>query len=117
MDAVTVVVTGLLAALFLPTGAMKLAGVAQSLQMRDELGLPARSWAMIGALEVAGAAGALLGLAVRELGIAATGGLVLLSVGAIATHVRHGDPPAKALPAAVALLLAAGALALQAATA
>jgi uncharacterized membrane protein YphA (DoxX/SURF4 family) len=117
MDAATVVVTGLLAALFLSTGAMKLAGVAQSLEMRDQLGLPARTWVLIGALEVAGAGGALLGLAVRELGVAATGGLVLLSVGAIATHVRAGDPPAKAVPAAFALLLAAGALALQAATA
>jgi hypothetical protein len=72
---------------------------------------------MIGALEVAGAGGAVLGLAVRPLGLAATGGLVLVGVGAIATHLRAGDPPSEAAPAGVALLLASAALALQAATA
>jgi uncharacterized membrane protein YphA (DoxX/SURF4 family) len=117
MNTATAIATSLLAVLFLSAGAPKLAGAAQSLEMRDHLGVPARFWRLIGVLEIAGAAGALLGLAVRALGVAATGGLVLLSLGAIATHIRAGDAPAKAAPAGLALALAAAALALQVATA
>jgi len=54
---------------------------------------------------------------VRELGVAATAGLFLLSLGAIATHVRAGDAAAKAAPAGFALLLPAAAFVLQAASA
>src|SRR5256885_7565037 len=117
MDATTSVVTGLLAALFLAVGATKLAGLPQSLEIRDHLGVTARSGRSIGALEIAGASGAALGLALRPLGLAATGGLVLLAIGAIATHRRVGDAPSEAAPAAIALVLSAAALALQAATA
>jgi len=56
-------------------------------------------------------------VAVGELGVAATAGLVLVALWAIATHVRAGDPPAAAVPAAFALLMAAGALGLQLTTA
>ncbi|MEA2347543.1 MAG: hypothetical protein QOG62_1330 [Thermoleophilaceae bacterium] len=117
MNLITAVITGLLTAGFLATGGMKLAGLPQSLEVRDHLGIPASSWLAIGALEVAGAVGAAVGLAVRPLGLAATGGLVLLAIGAVATHVRAKDPASEAAPAGVALLLAAAALALQMATA
>jgi hypothetical protein len=117
MDVFTAVVTGLLTAGFLAAGGMKLAGLTQSLEVRDHLGVPASSWRAIGALEIAGAVGAAVGLAVRPLGFAATGGLVLLGIGAIATHVRAEDPASEAAPAGLALLLAAAALTLQAATA
>jgi hypothetical protein len=117
MDATTAVVTGLLAALFLAAGAPKIAALPKSLEIRDHLGVPAGSWRLIGALEIAGAVGAAIGLAVRPLGLAATGGLVLVAGGAIVTHLRAGDPPSEAAPAGVALVFAAAALALQAATA
>ena len=117
MDTATIVVTGLLATLFLSAAGMKLAGVPQSLEIRDHLGVAPAQWRLIGVLELAGAVGAAVGLAVRGLGVAATGGLVLVSLGAIATHIRAGDPPEAAGPAGLALVLAAGALALQLATA
>jgi len=117
MDTATIVVTGLLAALFLSAAAPKLAGAQQSLQIRDHLGVAPGQWRLIGFLELAGATGAAVGLALRGLGVAATGGLVLVSLGAIATHIRAGDPPSAAGPAGVAFVLAAGALALQLATA
>jgi hypothetical protein len=117
METATVVITGLLAALFMSTAAMKLAGVTQSLAIRDHLGVAAPTWRLIGVLELAGASGALLGLAVPQLGIAACAGLVLTSLGAISTHLRAGDPPSAAAPALLALALAIAALALQAATA
>jgi hypothetical protein len=117
MDIATAVVTGLLAALFLSTAGVKLASLPQSVQIRDHLGVAPAQWRLIGLLELAGAAGAALGLAVRPLGVAATSGLVLVALGAIATHVRAGDAPDAVAPAGIALLLAGGALALQLATA
>jgi uncharacterized membrane protein len=70
-------------------------------------------WQQIGLLEVAGAVGVVIGLTLPPLGIAAAAGLVLLSLGAIATHVRAGDEPAAALPAFAALAMSAAALVLQ----
>lgn len=117
MDTATAVVTGLLAAFFLLAAYMKLAGLPQSLEVRDRMKLAPAQWRFIGVLEIAGAAGAAIGLAVRELGVAATACLVVLSLGAIASHLRAGDPPKEAGAAVVALLLAAGTLVLQIATA
>jgi uncharacterized membrane protein YphA (DoxX/SURF4 family) len=117
MDIATAVVSGLLAALFLSSAGMKLASRPQSVEIRDHLGVAPAQWRLIGLLELAGAAGAVIGLAVRPLGVAATGGLVLVALGAITTHLRAGDPPDAVAPAGTALLLAGGALALQLATA
>jgi hypothetical protein len=55
MEAMTALVTGLLAAGFLAVGATKLAGGQPSLEIRDNLGVMARAWRSIGALEVADA--------------------------------------------------------------
>src|SRR5205809_3758525 len=55
MDTATIVVTGLLAALFLSAAGMKLAGVPQSLEIRDHLGVAPAQWRLIGVLELAGA--------------------------------------------------------------
>jgi hypothetical protein len=113
MSTATVLVSVALALMFLATAAGKLTGHAASLAIRDHLAIPAVRWQQIGLLEVAGAVGVLIGLALRPLGIAAAAGLVLLSLGAIATHVRASDKPAAALPAVAALALAAAALVLQ----
>jgi hypothetical protein len=113
MSAATVLVSVALALLFLATAAGKLTGHAMSVAHRDHLAIPVVRWQQIGLLEVAGAVGVLIGLALRPLGVAAAAGLVLLSLGAIATHVRAGDKPAAALPALTALALAAAALVLQ----
>ena len=110
----TVLVSVVLALMFLATAAGKLTGHAASIEIRDHLALPVVRWQQIGLLEVAGAIGVLIGLALRPLGVAAAAGLVLLSLGAIATHVRAGDKPAAGLPAFAALALAAAALVLQA---
>jgi hypothetical protein len=110
----TAIVTSVTALLFVGAGASKLTGQASSLEMRDHLAIAPMQWTGIGAVEVVGAAGAAAGLAFTPLGIAATGGLALLSAGAIAAHVRNGDTPAAAAPAAVALVLSVGSLVLQA---
>jgi hypothetical protein len=87
MSTATVLVSVALALLFLATAAGKLTGHAASLGIRDHLAIAAVRWQQIGLLEVAGAVGVLIGLAMRPLGIA--------------------------LPAFVALALAAAALVLQ----
>jgi hypothetical protein len=92
-------------ALFLLSGAAKLGGHRKSLEMRDHLGVPGSAWRGIGAVEVAGATGLLLGPRSRSLGLAGGGCLTLISVGAIASHVRAGDPVARAAPALAALVL------------
>lgn len=110
---VTAIITILTAALFLAAGGMKLAGLPMSLESRDHFGIDPGRWRLIGLLEVAGAVGALIGLALRPLGIAALIGLVMTSIGAIATHRRAADPPSDTAPAAVALILSTAALVLQ----
>ena len=100
----TVVLNVLLAATFLGSGGAKLAAAKQSLEIRDRLGVGAGLWRGIGVLEVAAAVGLAVGLAVPALGIAAAAGLVLLLIGAIATHARAHDL-SNAVPAVGLLLL------------
>lgn len=109
----TIAVSILLALAFLGAGAAKLVGVEQSDQMRDHLGIGVVQWRVIGVLEVAGAVGVLLGLAVSALGAAAAAGLLLTSLGGAATHLRAGDPPKAAMPVVVLGLLSAATLLLQ----
>ena len=108
----TTTVASALAVLFLLSGASKLLRHPTSLTARDKLAVPATVWSLIGAAEVAGAAGVLIGLSVRPLGIAAATGLLLLGVGAIGAHRRAHDSLAHAAPAVLALLLAGATLAL-----
>jgi hypothetical protein len=107
MDTVTVIVTLLLAALFTFAASIKLLGVARSLAIRDHLGVSPMQWRSIGALELAGVAGALVGLLWAPIGIAAAIGLALLSIGAIAFHLRASDGAADMAPAVIGLALAA----------
>jgi hypothetical protein len=106
----TIIVAVALAALFLLTGATKMLRVPASVAARDELGVPAAAWSLLGAAEVAGAAGVLVGLSVQALGIAAAIGLVLVGLGGLVAHRRAQDPRAKAVPAVVAVLLATATL-------
>ena len=91
MDAADVLslVVGLL---FVVTGGVKVLGVAQSLAIRDHLGLSPRAWRIIGVLECAGAVGALVGLSVHFLGRLALVGLGALMIGALASRVKVHDP-------------------------
>src|SRR5271165_4843719 len=113
MSAATVVVTVLTALIFFAAAAMKLTGQERSLATRDRLGIDPARWRLIGVLEIAGATGALVGLAFRPLGIAATAGLVLTSLGAVAAHVRIGNLRSEGAPAVLALVLSTAALVLQ----
>ena len=113
MTALTVVVTVLAALLFLAAAWVKFTEDDHAMQTRDRLGIRPGAYRLIGVCEVAGAVGALVGLAVRPLGIAALAGLVLVAVGACAAQIKLHNPVAEARPAILALLLASAALTLQ----
>ena len=106
MDTATVIVTLLLAALFTFAASIKLLGVSQSLAIRDHLGVNPVQWRLIGVCELAGVAGALVGLMWAPIGIAAAIGLALLSIGAIAFHLRASDSVADTASAVIGLALA-----------
>ena len=109
----TVVVTIVLAVLFTFSSSIKLLGVPQSLEIRDHLGVTPMLWRVIGILELAGVVGVLVGLAWAPIGVAAAIGLALLSVGAVAYHVRASDGWAKTAPAVLAIVLAVATAILQ----
>ena len=89
-------------------------GAAQTLQ--DEFatyGLPGFAFYLVGALKVGAAvvliAGVWMALPVR----AAAGLVAVLMIGAVAMHVKVGDPPRKALPAVLMLAMSAAIVALR----
>ena len=113
VDTVTEVVTLLLAALFTFSSSIKLLGVPKSLAIRDHLGVSPTQWRVIGGLELAGVAGALAGLLWAPVGIAAAIGLALLSIGAVAFHLRASDRIADMVPAVIGVALGAAAAVLH----
>lgn len=117
MPALTTIVTLATALVFLAAAAVKFAEQEHAMQTRDSLAIRPASYRLIGVFEVAGAIGAIVGLAARPLGIVALTGLVLVGLGACAAQVRLHNSAAEARPAVIATLLAVTALALQIATA
>ena len=113
MSAFTVILTVATALLFLAAARVKFIGERHAMETRDRLGISPARYRFIGVLEVAGAVGAIVGLWVTPLGIAALAGLLLVAIGACGTQIRLHNPASEARPAVVALLLTAGALALQ----
>ena len=107
MTAAQLILAVVLSLVFLPLGAAKTAAVPFMRQAALHLGMSPVLYRVIGTLEMAGAAGLLLGLASDPLGVAAAIGLALRRTAAAGIHLRHGDPPVRALPAAVLALTAA----------
>lgn len=71
---------------------------------------------LLGSLQLAGVVGVLVGLAIAPIGIAASGGLLLYYVGAVAAHLRAGHEMRKVLFPLPLVLLSAAALWLRIAT-
>src|SRR3954451_22432913 len=86
-----VVVTVLLAAICLNSAAMKVRQNEQVLAViHGTVGVPMRYLPALPALEIAGAAGILIGLWLEPLGVLAAAGLVAYFVGAVGGHLRVG---------------------------
>jgi hypothetical protein len=70
--------------------------------------IPWHRYRLIGAAELAAAAGVLAGLWFHPLGVAAGTGMVFLLVGALIAHRRAGDSGKEIAPALITLLIAVG---------
>ncbi|MFE6923040.1 DoxX family protein [Nocardia sp. NPDC057663] len=106
MNIISTVLAGVLAAEFAAFGGAKLAAIAPMRARAEHLGVTPTAFRGVGALEAAGAAGVLLGLAYPWIGVAAGTGLALLMGGAIVSHVRRGDGVIEIVPAAGSGLVA-----------
>lgn len=103
MFVLTVVLAVVVGGGFLMAGMGKVSGQKMMLEVRDHLGVAAGLWKAIGALEVAGAVGVLIGLHedLPVIGVLAGIGLVLLTIGAGSYHQKAGDTFKDWLPAVV----------------
>ena len=94
-----VVATALLAAICLNSAAMKLRRNEQVLAViSGTVGVPQQTLPVLAALEIAGAAGILLGLWLEPLGVLAALGLVAYFVGAVGGHLRVKDTKNLVMP-------------------
>jgi uncharacterized membrane protein YphA (DoxX/SURF4 family) len=95
----------LLAVAIVGAGLPKLMANRKSLDIARHVGASPSLWRIIGGLELAAAAGLIIGLWVAWLGILAALGLVLLMAGALFFHQRVNDPPkAMAPPASIGVV-------------
>ncbi|MBU8861760.1 DoxX family protein [Micromonospora chalcea] len=97
MEIPVLVLTLVLAAVFVGTAVPKLTGQAQMRERMDHLGVSPGLTRVLGVLELAAVAGLLLGLLWPPLGIAAAIGLALQMTGAVVYHARAKDPAATIL--------------------
>lgn len=88
MYILTVVVSVLLALVFLAVGIAKLRATEHVNTTMDGLRVTPGLRNIIGTLEILGAVGVIAGLWLEPLGVVAAAGLVLLTIGAIIFHVR-----------------------------
>jgi hypothetical protein len=87
-----VVVTALLAAICINSAVMKLRHAeAVVAVIHGTVGVPKRYLPVLAAVELAGAAGILVGLWLEPLGVLAAAGLVAYFVGAVIGHLRARD--------------------------
>lgn len=89
-------------------------GRAQALKEEfAEYGLPQWMFYLVGTLKVGAAVALLVGIWIQALAVPAAAVVVVLMLGALAMHLKVQDPPKKALPAALVLLMSVGILFLR----
>jgi DoxX-like family len=102
---------GVVAVFFTGLGTAKMLAVPAMRQRAAHVGMSTTAYRRIGALEVAGAAGVLVGLAEPRIGALAGSGLLALLGGALIAHRRAGDNLKEAAPALISALAVAAYLA------
>lgn len=102
-----IVLSIVLAVAFTGAGLWKLTGQSAMRDAATHFGIAWERYRLIGVIELAGAAGVLIGFALTALGALAAIGLTLLMIAAIAVHRRAGDPLGQMAPAGVLGVLAA----------
>ena len=108
---ISLVLATLVAVIFLAAGAAKILALPSMRAAAGHAGFSVDAYRRIGVLEVAGAAGVLVGLIHPLLGGLASIGLLILLAGAVVTHLRNHDGPREVAPAVVSVVLVAGYLA------
>ena len=98
-----VTISLLLAAACLLPAAAKLSGHPKMRQSAGHFGIPWNRYRLIGAAELAAAAGILIGLWWHPLGVAAAAGMALLLLGAVITHRRAAASGKETAPALLTL--------------
>jgi uncharacterized membrane protein YphA (DoxX/SURF4 family) len=97
----------LLVAACLVPAAGKLAGHPRMRRSASHFGIAWRHYRLIGVAELAAAAGVLIGLFWRPVGLLAGAGMAVLLLGALVTHRRAHDSIREAIPALIALAITA----------
>jgi len=100
MNATTILAT-LLVAAFAMLGSAKLAASPAMRDRAEHVGFSVAAYRRIGALELLGVAGLLVGAEFPAVGAVAGLGLLFLLGGAITTHLRNGDGRREIAPAVV----------------
>ncbi|MET7695183.1 DoxX family protein [Streptomyces sp. NPDC005483] len=113
----TVVLAALLAVGFAAAAIPKILANDEAAANAQHVGFSVGAFRIIGLLEIAGAAGVLIGLLWAPLGVAAAAGLFLVSIGGLASHLRVKDRPKAAAPVVLFGVLAVSVLLLRLATA
>ncbi len=108
----TTILAALLVVAFAVMGSAKLAAFPAMRTRAEHVGFSVEAYRRIGALELLGVAGVLVGAAFPAVGALAGLGLLLLLGGAIVTHLRNGDGPREIAPAVVLGVVAVGYLVL-----
>lgn len=106
-----VVISGVLAFALVGSAMAKLRRMEQVVVPITSVGVPLDWFPWLAGVELLGAAGLIIGLAVPAVGIAAAIGVILYFVGAVVAHLRAGDSTIAA-PAFLAFM-AVGALVLR----
>lgn len=101
MNVVSIVLAVALVVFFLALGVAKILALPFARALAAKVGYSVGMYRVIGALEVAGAAGLLVGLAEPLLGTLAAAGLLLLLAGALITHLRRRHGPGEYGPAVI----------------
>lgn len=91
MFVVAAILSLVLAAAFVGAGGAKVTAQPAMVSAAQHTGFSLPSFKIIGALELAGALGLVVGLWVAWIGIAAALGLLITMVAAVAVHSRAGD--------------------------
>ncbi|WP_129730466.1 MULTISPECIES: DoxX family protein [Bacillaceae] len=99
------ILQGLLAVGFAAFGVMKLTGNVMQVQIFEGFGYPLGFMYFVGFCEVLGAIGLLVGFWKSRIALLASGGLVLLMVGAVFAHFKAGQGIGLAMPALVFFIL------------
>ncbi len=112
MHTALIIVSILTALILLVSGMMKLTKHPKVVEQIGAVGVPLKFFPVLAGLEIAAAAGILIGLGVKALGVAAAPGAVLYMIGAIASHIRVKDTKGMFNPL-VPLIMSAVTLALR----